>query len=219
MSAIRKTGAMRVVGRLVIVTCLLLAAAALALEISGHSIEALVRTHNLQAEAREIGRRSDEQLRRSTNLAARQLGGAALARTIRASRARALAEPTRAVPDDIRRELEPHFPSLDFDALRWKPATGRLSLGTVLTRWYMAEGAVVLDDVIVFTAARTARDRRLWAHELTHVLQYRELGIDGFARAYVLGYTQLENQAERNAQRVMAELRRDRRERTEGWSG
>lgn len=202
-------GLLRAAAKFVIVLFLLAATAALALEISGHSLEAMIRTHNLQAEAREIGRLSDERLRSSTNLAARQVGGAALGQTIRLSRSRALAGPTRAVPEDIRLVLEPHFPSIDFDRLRWKPATGRLSLGTVLTRWYMTEGAVVLDDVIVFTSARTARDRRLWAHELTHVIQYEELGVDGFARAYILGYAQLESQAERNAQRVMAELRRD----------
>ncbi|HSG54473.1 MAG TPA: DUF4157 domain-containing protein [Paracoccaceae bacterium] len=206
MTAARKPGLMRRVAKFVLLLGLLAGGVMVAAELSGHSLGALVQNYNLERDVRVIGAQADAQLRRSTNVAARQVGGAALAQTIRYSRGQALAEQVYSIPDDIRQELEPHFPSIDFDTIRWKPASGSLTLGTVMTQWYLSEGAVVLEDVVVFTSASLITDRRLWAHELTHVVQYQQLGIDGFARAYVLGHTAIERQAEDNALRVMKKL-------------
>ncbi len=185
---------------------LLSGGAFLILEISGHPLGALIRTYDLKSDIREISRRSDTQMRSSTDLVARQVGGAALAQTIRQARSQALLEKTFPVPQNIRDELEPHFPTIDFDKLKWKPANGRLSLGTALTQWYLQEGAIALEDLIIFTAVTTAKNRPLWAHELTHVVQYQELGVDGFARTYVLDHARLELQAQQNAFAVMAEV-------------
>lgn len=181
----------------------------LALELTGYSIRPMLQTYGLEREVRAIGRRSDEELRRTTNVAARQIGGTALAQAIRLSRNQSLAQGTQPVPEDIRILLEPHFPSLDFDKVRWKPSSAGFNLGSVLTRWYLTEGAVVLQDVVVFSSVRGTADIRLWAHELTHVVQYGELGVDGFARAYVLGHAEIERQAEDNALHVMERLETD----------
>ncbi len=86
------------------------------------------------------------------------------------------------------------------------PSGADLTLGNVLTRWYLQEGAVVLQDVVVFSSPQAAQGRRLWAHELTHVLQYQELGLEGFARAYAANALAFERQAEDHAQAVVARL-------------
>ena len=53
--------------------------------------------------------------------------------------------------------------------------------------------AVTLVDVIVFRDAAEARDDvALWAHELKHVEQYRQLGVDQFAARYARDYRALE---------------------------
>lgn len=198
--------ALRLLGRLALGCGLVAGALGVALHNNGLTLRNWVEGRALERDIRALGARSDQQLRASTNRAVRAYGGAALAQTIRASRDQARRAGTRTIPPAIARALAPHFPSIDLDDVRWTPADGRLNLGTVLTRWYMREGAVVLDDVVVFTSASTTDDMRLWAHELTHVLQYRELGVDGFARTYAVEYAALERQAESNAQRIMAEL-------------
>lgn len=197
---------MRAILKIIVVFGILIGMAFVALEVSGHSLGAFLRAYDLKSDIRAIGRRSDAQVRSSTDLVARQVGGAALAQTIRQSRSQALLERTFPVPQKIRDELEPHFPTIDFDTLRWKPANGRLSLGTALTQWYLKEGAIALVDLIVFTSVSTAKSRPLWAHELTHVVQYQELGVDGFTRTYVLDHARLELQAQQNAFVVMSKV-------------
>ncbi len=86
------------------------------------------------------------------------------------------------------------------------PSGADLTLGNILTRWYLQEGAVVLQDVVVFSSPQAAQGRRLWAHELTHVLQYQELGLEGFAHAYAANALAFERQAEDHAQAVVARL-------------
>lgn len=175
--------------------------------VGGNRWDAWRESRALSAEIQALGLRTDPRLQRDASRTARRIAGQALGTTIRLSRNQSRLGGTRPVPQWVEEELGPHFPTLDFAEVRWTPSDGRLSLGTALTRWYMREGAVVLDDVIVFSTTATARDRRLWAHELTHVMQYRELGVDGFAHAYVGGFAEIERQAERNAQRIIAELR------------
>ena len=56
--------------------------------------------------------------------------------------------------------------------------------------------AVTLDDVIVFEEGNTAvEDPRFWAHELKHVMQFEEWGLQGFATRYLSDYNAVENEA------------------------
>lgn len=65
--------------------------------------------------------------------------------------------------------------------------------------------AITLGDVVLFRDADKARtDAKLWAHELTHVLQYQRWGIDGFAEHYVRDHSAVEREAYANADRFAA---------------
>jgi hypothetical protein len=56
--------------------------------------------------------------------------------------------------------------------------------------------AVTLDDVIVFQERSAAlEDPKLWAHELKHVMQFAEWGVDGFALRYLNDYEAVEHEA------------------------
>ena len=55
--------------------------------------------------------------------------------------------------------------------------------------------AITLNDIIVFRNENDAQNVVTWAHELTHVLQYRNMGIDTFANVYTTNAWILENQA------------------------
>jgi hypothetical protein len=141
------------------------------------------------------------------------VSAAALAQAIRYSRGQARTGMTSPVPDYVRERLAPYFPARTLRNARWVLAGRRVSLGTVLAGWYYREGAVTLDDTIVFSSTRAATHIGLWAHELTHVRQYEELGVEDFARLYATNWPALENQAQENGRLIIADLAQ-RRNRT-----
>jgi Domain of unknown function (DUF4157) len=128
---------------------------------------------------------------------------AALATAIRDSRRQALDRGVNPIPPQIRVALAPYFPATILDKARWTMAGGA-SLDGLLKDWFYLEGAVTLDEVIAFSDDMEAKDVELWAHELTHVIQYEELGIDAFASEYLRDFSSIERQASSNASRIMA---------------
>jgi len=136
----------------------------------------------------------------------------ALASAIRYSRDEARGAGVRRPPAHVLKKLAPYFPAATLERVRWRSTPHREpTLGYLLVGWYMREGAVTLDDTIVFSDSRLADDVWFWAHELTHVEQYRRYGVDGFARRYVNDWKSLEKEATQNANRIAAGLRRSRR--------
>lgn len=110
-----------------------------------------------------------------------------------ADEARRTAKP---IPHAIRERLAPYFPPEVLDEAVW---TTRSDARVTLDSLLLINGrviAVTLDQVIVFRGETSAADAALWAHELVHVAQYRNMGITGFAAAYLLaGSSGLEKQA------------------------
>jgi hypothetical protein len=73
--------------------------------------------------------------------------------------------------------------------------------------------AVTLIDTIIFRHASDAEDNvALWAHELKHVQQYQQLGVNEFARRYTRNYEELEGPA----YKIEAEVGKALRERSSG---
>jgi hypothetical protein len=134
----------------------------------------------------------------------------ALAQSIRLSRRNTLAGGTQPIPPAIRQALAGHFPDEVLDDVRWTLAGRRVDLGSALARWAVNEGAVTLDDVVVFSREQGSRSLALWAHELTHVVQYRELGVADFARLYTSNWRLLEERARINAGQILREIRANR---------
>jgi hypothetical protein len=133
----------------------------------------------------------------------------ALARSISYSRRSALAANAQPIPPAIRELLEGHFPDDVLDDVRWTLGGRRVDLGSVLSRWALNEGAVTMDDVVVFSREKGTRSLALWAHELTHVVQYRELGVRNFARLYTTNWRLLEQRARINAGDVLRAIKED----------
>ena len=77
------------------------------------------------------------------------------------------------------------------------------------------ESAVTIGDLIAFSEIPNPSEVDFWAHEMQHIVQYRELGgIDGFATAYTRDYQKLERDANAisreaviDAQNVLAVVR------------
>ena len=141
-------------------------------------------------------------MQRGGNVAA----GATLAEAIRFSRVQALKGNSRPLSDEMKELYRPYFPDAVIEEVRWTLADRRVGLGSFLAGWHYHEGAVTLDDVIVFSNTTAAGHRALVAHELTHVLQYRQLGLADFARLYAQNWPLIERQARENAGRIMADI-------------
>ncbi|MBI1761688.1 MAG: DUF4157 domain-containing protein [Acidobacteria bacterium] len=130
---------------------------------------------------------------------------------IRVSKAAALADGVSPMPMAIRNQLDHLYPASLLDKVRYKTGSG--FLGTL--QWFRGEiqgkGAITLEDVIIFAEADKASNARLWAHELEHVRQYEQLGIDGFAQAYVDQTCILPGEAGYDSGRCQLERRADRK--------
>ena len=118
-----------------------------------------------------------------------------LARWIESSRDAALAQGVEKIPKSIRASLEGYVPDATLDRARWRTGGGDLSLQQSAFLFKDAQ-AVTLDYVIVFANEDDARnDPKLWAHELRHVMQFGEWGIEGFATRYLADSTAVEDVA------------------------
>jgi len=63
--------------------------------------------------------------------------------------------------------------------------------------------AIALDTVLVFRSFGEANSLWLWAHELAHIEQYRNWGIDDFTKRYIRDYDAIEIAASRRADEFM----------------
>lgn len=104
---------------------------------------------------------------------------------LRQSRQQLLAAGSAPIPPAIRQQLLAWYPPELLDAVRYRVGGGE-QLDAASTLLHNPDiRAVTLIDLIVFREAEAAAlDVALWAHELHHVQQYREWGVDGFARRY-----------------------------------
>lgn len=142
------------------------------------------------------GRASIEERLDALEPAVRAAAAPAVAALIAASRDDALARGVEPIPAAIRSEIGDYVPSDVLDAVRWCSACGgELSLQTGTFRLGLAP-AITLDHVVVFADREAAlTDPALWIHELRHVMQFRDWGVDGFAARYVADYAAVEREA------------------------
>jgi len=135
-----------------------------------------------------------------------------LASSIRFSRGQALNQGVEPIPPHIRAQLAPYFPQSILDKARWTTVNGRISIDTLLAQVFNQTGAVTLDDIIVFSSSGLAKGTassnvELWAHELTHVMQYQNMGVETFAFNYIANSSGIEGQASANASAIMRAVR------------
>jgi len=118
-----------------------------------------------------------------------------LASWIVSARDASKAEGVEPIPGPIRAALTGYVPEPILDRVRWRVGGSELSLPQNVIRFGHVPG-VTLDDVIVFEERRAAlEDPKLWAHELKHVMQFAEWGVDGFATRYLSDYEAVESEA------------------------
>jgi hypothetical protein len=107
-----------------------------------------------------------------------------LVRFIESSRDSALEQGVEKIPQSIRASLEGYVPDATLDRVRWRAGGGDLLSQSA---FFLKDAqAITLDYVVVFGDEDEARnDPKLWAHELRHVMQFEEWGVEGFATRYL----------------------------------
>lgn len=131
--------------------------------------------------------------------------GSQLAAAIRysAAQARFGAHP---IPPDIKRSLATYIATDILDKAVWTIFDPqRISLDSFIMKNHLANvSAVTLDNVIVFRHSfyATTEGLPLWAHELVHVMQYSNMGVEAFANLYSYNSQELENPAYEMQHRV-----------------
>lgn len=119
-----------------------------------------------------------------------------LATLIEDSREQAVAQGVEPIPAAVRAEIGDYVPAEILDRVRWCVACGgpfSLQHNTFLLGY---APAITLDYVVVFQRREDALgDPSLWVHELKHVMQYLEWGVEGFATRYVDDYEAVESEA------------------------
>jgi hypothetical protein len=123
-----------------------------------------------------------------------------LADPIRSARETAIAGGVKPVPPQIHRALLGFFPDSILRKARCASGHAHAIALPGLAKRYGHPDAVTLCDVILFRDDRAAcTGAKLWAHELTHVMQYERWGIEDFARRYLQDRDAVEHEARDNA--------------------
>jgi hypothetical protein len=131
--------------------------------------------------------------------------GEALAELIEAARRQAIADGVSAMPPGIFRELLGFFPADELRHVRWGVGgKGVLELPSLAFEYGDAV-AMTLGEVVMFKSEHDAEvNAKLWAHEMTHVMQYQRWGVEGFAHRYAEDSAAVEKEAIDNANRFVA---------------
>jgi uncharacterized protein DUF4157 len=128
-----------------------------------------------------------------------------LGELIEGARQQAIADGVRPIPAPIYRSLLGYFPAALLQRCRFSVGDGRTLTLPALAFSYGDATAITLGDVVLFKSERVAEGNlKVWAHELTHVMQYQRWGVDGFAERYVRGSGAVEQEAIDNANRFAA---------------
>ncbi|MEE1888572.1 eCIS core domain-containing protein [Pseudomonas carassii] len=127
---------------------------------------------------------------------------------LRQARDEATASGSQPIPLHIRAQLEPWYDFAVLDAARYRVGDEQqISAANALLQ-NPDVNAVTLIDTIIFRRSADAEDNvALWAHELKHVQQYQELGVEEFARRYTRDYQALEGPAYEIEAKVAKALR------------
>jgi hypothetical protein len=132
-----------------------------------------------------------------------------LAGMIDSARQQAIANGVRPVPPGVYRALLGYFPAELLRRARLAVGgTGRLSLPTLAFSYGDAQAMTLGDVILIKTEQMAEANLKVWAHELTHVMQFQRWGIEGFAERYVRDSVAVEREAIDNANRFIAWLPR-----------
>lgn len=127
----------------------------------------------------------------------------------------ALEPDSKPIPSLIRKAMAPYFPADLLKKARYRTQAFGITLPEAINGFqaFMGEHsfAVTTGHIINFSV-KPGTDQtgtHWWAHELAHVQQFSQWGIDGFAERYVRTYSEVESAAEARAVEISTGLNAD----------
>lgn len=117
----------------------------------------------------------------------------ALVVSLETLRDEAIARGVEPMPSEFLEAFGGYLPNDVLTSVRWRVEPDSVVFGANVFSSGMR--AVALDNVILFVSAEEAANVKLWAHELYHVLQYRQWGTDGFIERYLADRGGVEREA------------------------
>jgi hypothetical protein len=137
-----------------------------------------------------------------------QLFAAPLAAAIRAAKER-YSSSSMPLPDDVKNALRNYFSQSTLDRARYAIGNVEITLPNFIGKGAKFMGndgyAVTVDNIIVFNTNPGSyySNANWWAHEITHVQQYGQLGIETFSFNYARDFGRsIESEAVNNANRI-----------------
>jgi len=126
--------------------------------------------------------------------AVRDIAAPAIAAWVMDSRDAAVARGVEKIPTEVRDALNGFVPHEILERVRWRSDDEAFSISQSLFVAGYAS-ALTLEDVVLFASTENANDPKLWAHEIYHVMQYEEWGVDGFVTRYLTDRASVERDA------------------------
>jgi hypothetical protein len=137
-----------------------------------------------------------------------------LAAAVSHSRENAKQRGIRAIPPAVRIALSEHYSQKELDRIRWTLVDQSVGAANFVVSKGTRYKAMTLGDVIVFEDEAAAGNVALWAHELVHARQFDEAGsVRDFIRIYLAQWPELERDAVRQTNEVLADLNASGRQR------
>lgn len=140
-----------------------------------------------------------------------EVGGPILAEAIREAKRNAIAAGVLPIPPHIHQKLSTYFPRETLQEVRYRSGGGREFTLPRKAFNFGGANAITLDNIIVFKSSYDAENNdKLWAHEIAHVLQYKQWGILDFAKRYIKSFTDIEKEAVAESERYSSDTSRNR---------
>lgn len=124
----------------------------------------------------------------------------------------ALEPDSKPLPSIVRKSMAPYFSADLLKRARYRNKAYGITLPEAINGYQAFMGqhsfAVTTGHIIHFSTEPGTDNTgtRWWAHELAHVQQFSDWGIDGFAHRYVQDYNGVEGGAESKAEEVMTAM-------------
>ncbi|MGH8506871.1 MAG: eCIS core domain-containing protein, partial [Stenotrophobium sp.] len=134
------------------------------------------------------------------------------------SRADALRAGVQPLPPEVRRQLAGFIPDRILKLAKYRVASGSdLTLQSGAIQYGDARAITLVDVIVLKNPFDVLNNPTLWAHELTHVEQYRQWGVQGFARRYLQDYEAVEKVAYASATRYAEWLKQKNARNAAAW--
>ena len=120
----------------------------------------------------------------------------ALANALQRSRDQARQAGTLPIPPHIRAALLTQYPPGLLDGIEYRVGVAEeATVQSYSIRFGDALAVATIDTITFATAFDATNNLGVWAHEVTHVQQFRAWGLDEFARRYVVDHASVESEA------------------------